>query len=310
MSYPEAIEAIKPSKSYSLSSPSAQPQTSSKPLQSATFSSSPLPFFQSPSLTAPRSKPTGYAPMNDPLLWIDPLHDLSVRYAAQSWGKDLPETWGIISRAIQSEDLSNPVPAHEFTRYVQTIAKPVTIPTPAPVMEIPKTKTKKSIKNILTTVVSIIAFCFFFLLAYGWIKDTILFPIMYAAAPTSTNTPFPLRSSTNTPVKTPTPNTSISLAFPECFHWSEVVASMKGQDICVFGVVNSFYPTNETSTRINFSDEPNTFFVFDVKYIYPDVEPGWCILINGKVELSQNTPFIKITEGMYAGVPPKPSDCE
>lgn len=55
---------------------------------------------------------------NEPVLWIDPLHDLSVRYAAQCWGKDLPETWGIISRAIKSEDLSNPVPVPEFLLYV------------------------------------------------------------------------------------------------------------------------------------------------------------------------------------------------
>lgn len=55
---------------------------------------------------------------NEPVLWIDPLHDLSVRYAAQCWGKDLPETWGIISRAIKAEDLSNPVPVPEFLLYV------------------------------------------------------------------------------------------------------------------------------------------------------------------------------------------------
>lgn len=69
--------------------------------------------------------------MTDPILWIDPLHDLSVRYAAELWGKDLPETWGILSRAIKAEDLSNPVPVHEFIAFTKSrLPAP---PPPAPV---------------------------------------------------------------------------------------------------------------------------------------------------------------------------------
>lgn len=59
---------------------------------------------------------------NDPVLWIDPLHDLSVEFAAKSWGIGKAETWGILSRAIKNEELSSPIPAQEFTEYIQHLA--------------------------------------------------------------------------------------------------------------------------------------------------------------------------------------------
>lgn len=273
--------------------------------------------------------------MTDPVLWIDPLHDLSVRFAAASWGKDLPETWGIISRAIQSEDLRNPVPVTEFLAFTQSLT-PAPLPEAAPKVEeveptsgpegllledYKKNKTDLAVRELKRTRISrisiagiaTIALLCICLLSYGWIKDIILFPLLYASAPpppTATNTPLLLRPNPTQPKKTPTPNTSIRLAFPECFHWSEITPAMQGEQVCVFGIITSFYPTTETSMRINFTEKPNSFFVYDLKFIYPDLEPGWCILIEGKVELTKNIPFISITQGLQGGFPPNPSDCQ
>lgn len=66
--------------------------------------------------------------------WIDALSEPAVTLAAHVWKKDLPETWGILSRAIQNEELSNPIPLSEFQEYIQLHQPqrpmPVTLPVP------------------------------------------------------------------------------------------------------------------------------------------------------------------------------------
>lgn len=62
--------------------------------------------------------------MNDiPTDWIDILSDPAVRLAAFAWKKDLPETWGILSRAIKNEDFSEYAPLYQFVDYICLIAK-------------------------------------------------------------------------------------------------------------------------------------------------------------------------------------------
>lgn len=57
--------------------------------------------------------------MNDtPTVWIDILSDPAVRLAARAWHKDLPETWGILSRAIKAEQLSQYMPLTQFDEYI------------------------------------------------------------------------------------------------------------------------------------------------------------------------------------------------
>lgn len=63
--------------------------------------------------------------MTDDLQWIDALSEPAVTLAAYVWKKDPAETWGILSRAIKAEQLSNPIPFPEFQAYIQHF-----VPTP------------------------------------------------------------------------------------------------------------------------------------------------------------------------------------
>jgi hypothetical protein len=152
------------------------------------------------------------------------------------------------------------------------------------------------------SVIGFILLCSLFLLTWGVFNSTQQTP--------PTRQPSPTVTPRITPRVVPTENTSIRLAFPECFHWSQVNVSMEGRKVCVYGIVHSLYATDEAWTRIRFTDKPNSFFMYDPNFIYPNIRPGWCVLVSGMVEQIQNIPYIKITEGMDAGIPPKPSDCQ
>lgn len=90
--------------------------------------------------------------------------------------------------------------------------------------------------------------------------------------------------------KTPTPQSS------NCIHWTEITSSMNGQRICVFGDVYSIYNTQETATRINFSSERNNFFLYDIKYVYPDLGKGDCVVAEEILQLYNNKiPFMEIS---------------
>lgn len=95
-----------------------------------------------------------------PTVWIDILSDPAVRLAARAWGKDLPETWGILSRAIKAEDISQYMPLTQFDVYLNPEYSlppipPSSIPTPAP---LPK---KKIFDLQLLFVVGYFFFCIF-----------------------------------------------------------------------------------------------------------------------------------------------------
>lgn len=69
--------------------------------------------------------------MNDKIKWIDALSEPAVALAAHVWKKDLAETWGILSRAIQNEELSSHLPLTEFQDYIRLFIPPISIqPTP------------------------------------------------------------------------------------------------------------------------------------------------------------------------------------
>jgi len=102
-------------------------------------------------------------------------------------------------------------------------------------------------------------------------------------APTSTRIP--------TKIKTPTVQES------NCIHWSQITSSMAGRKICIYGIVDSIYNTNESSTRMKFSSQPNTFFLYDVNYVYPDLKEGDCVSAEEVLQLYDNKiPYMEISE--------------
>ena len=107
----------------------------------------------------------------------------------------------------------------------------------------------------------------------------------FKSTPVSSNTsrPLPLATATGKP----------------CLRWSEIRTSMNGQTICVYGTIQAIYPTNETWTRIRFTDQPNSFFMFSQPYIFPDLSAGDCIQANGKVQLYESIPYIESDDLYY-----------
>lgn len=100
---------------------------------------------------------------------------------------------------------------------------------------------------------------------------------------------------TRIPTKVKTPTSSA----PPCIRWDNITPSMTGRKVCVYGTVYSIYNTNETATRIKFTSQANTFFLYDTNYIYPDLKTGDCVAAEEVVQLFDNKiPFMSVS-GLY-----------
>lgn len=90
----------------------------------------------------------------------------------------------------------------------------------------------------------------------------------------------------------PTPSSS-------CLHWDEIDSSMLGKETCVFGVVTFIDSTNDYSTRIEFSDKPNTFFLLSSQYKFPDLRVGDCVQAKEVVLSFEDTLYMNIQSDLY-----------
>lgn len=74
---------------------------------------------------------------------------------------------------------------------------------------------------------------------------------------------------------------------------------MEGRKVCVYGIVYDLYSTNQTSTRIKFTSQPNTFFLYDSNSIYPGLSAGYCVAAEEVVQLYDNKiPYMSVS-GLY-----------
>jgi len=104
----------------------------------------------------------------------------------------------------------------------------------------------------------------------------------------------------------------------DCYNWSQVTPQMNGQTVCVMGLIRSIDHRNNSWTRYEFSDQPNTFFTYTNYYEYYDytgktVTPGMCIIIEGQVELIQDVPYMdmdKASENKNLKFSTNPADCQ
>jgi len=152
-----------------------------------------------------------------------------------------------------------------------------------------------SIKKSITvgTIVGWVMGLFLLLLLYGFIHDTMLLPAMYAPTPRPTPRP----------TITHNVQTSIMLtgyAPSTCTHWSEISARMNGQTVCVYGTIYQITTSRETFTRIEFTDQPNTFFLYSVDWYFYDkdtgknIAAGDCLSFTGKVATITGVPYISM----------------
>lgn len=113
-----------------------------------------------------------------------------------------------------------------------------------------------------------------------------------------TITPVPPAVTTETPVPTQTsrPLPTATEEEPSCYRWDQVTTSMAGQVVCVYGVAYS----HQGQSRIDFSPKPNTFFLIDTVYYYPNLEAGSCVVAEEMVEVFDGRiPFMTINGKLY-----------
>lgn len=117
----------------------------------------------------------------------------------------------------------------------------------------------------------------------------------------SYSTTVPIATSPRYPTTAPstTQNSAIIYATatraPDCFKWSQITSSMVGRKVCVYGTVASIYQTSVSSTRIKFTSHPNSFFLDDVGYIYPDLKLGSCAYTEDIVRQYDGIPYMSIS---------------
>jgi hypothetical protein len=172
---------------------------------------------------------------------------------------------------------------------------PAVPPRPVPP---PATPPASKGKITIGSVLGFIFMCCLLLVAYGFVKDTILFPLIYSSSPR--NTP-----PTSRPIPTITPRpinvarTSQVNTDNSCIPWSEVTAQMAGKTVCVYGTIYQITSSRETYSRYEFTAKPNSFFMFTDGYFYhPDtgknVVAGDCIVDTEKVQTIEGIPYIDV----------------
>lgn len=125
-------------------------------------------------------------------------------------------------------------------------------------------------------------------------------PVVPTEPPTSTNAPVPTATipplPTDTARPTPLPGPTDTPEPPSCYKWDQVTRSMAGDFVCVYGTAYS----HVGQSRIDFSPKPNTFFVIDPVYYYPELSAGSCVVVKGVIEVfSGGIPFITVRDGLY-----------
>jgi hypothetical protein len=102
-----------------------------------------------------------------------------------------------------------------------------------------------------------------------------------------------VKAPTEAPATTEAPAaTEAPVEQPPCNKWDQITVDMIDQELCVYGVATS----HEGQSRIDFSPEPNTFFVIDTQHYYPEMKEGVCLYTTGKIQVFDNQiPYIDIT---------------
>ncbi len=116
--------------------------------------------------------------------------------------------------------------------------------------------------------------------------------------PAATGTPLPTATNTARPTWTPRPRPTATS--DPCMTWDEVDIQMKGQVVCVRGVITDFQQTRQVGTRYQFSDKKGTFFLYSQYWEIYNAEtgktlgPGTCIEVRGPLDVQSGVPFINI----------------
>jgi hypothetical protein len=99
-----------------------------------------------------------------------------------------------------------------------------------------------------------------------------------------------------------------SNALPSCYRWDQITTSMKGQKICVRGMIYNFIQTRKVGTRYEFTDKPNSFFVYSALWeIYntntgKTLGPGTCLEVTDIVRVQSGVPYMDLDQSISGNV--------
>ncbi|MGD8823239.1 MAG: hypothetical protein PVG63_09080, partial [Anaerolineales bacterium] len=80
-----------------------------------------------------------------------------------------------------------------------------------------------------------------------------------------------------------------------CISWDEVTEDMRGQVVCVEGVVKRWFSIPDMPFVAIFTEEVGTFAIVDRLGPHPEVRPGMCLQATGPIEVMRGPrPFIDI----------------
>jgi hypothetical protein len=87
-----------------------------------------------------------------------------------------------------------------------------------------------------------------------------------------------------------------------CIRWDKVTPAMKGEKVCMRGLITEFNQTPKVGTRYQFSDKRGTFFLFSAKYEITNpntgktIGPSTCVQVTGKIQVQDSVPFINLDD--------------
>jgi len=100
--------------------------------------------------------------------------------------------------------------------------------------------------------------------------------------------------SASTPRSRPTPTEN------PCFRWNEINDSMLGQEVCVYGTVVLVDSGDNVATRIEFSNERNSFFLLSSQYTFADLHRGDCVQAIGAVLAYETVLYMNIGSDLFS----------
>jgi hypothetical protein len=75
---------------------------------------------------------------------------------------------------------------------------------------------------------------------------------------------------------------------------------MKGQAVCVRGIVTEFIQTRHVGSRYQFSKQSGTFFLYSTRWEITSTQtgktlgPGTCVQVTGTIEVQSGIPYINL----------------
>lgn len=122
--------------------------------------------------------------------------------------------------------------------------------------------------------------------------DTASAAMRTASAAGGTEAPAAKATATRQPTATATSD--------PCLRWDAISTDMKGEVVCMRGLISKFSQSRQVGTRYSFSDTPGTFFLFSAKYEITNpytgktIAPDTCVEVTGPIDVESGVPFINL----------------